>query len=162
MTTAGDLTTLTSEGNYAFNNTRYARFSEDGSYFYVVIGDSNVYAYTLSTAFDISTKSATSTNLGNSGSLTRAFSLEKEDTKLTMGSYSNFRMRQLTGSGTTWSVSVNEVYAIAADTTPEYENDKIWGHGWNGDGTKLFQTYFATFSYGVSGHRSAVVYDVST
>jgi len=162
MTTAGDLTTLTSEGNYTFNNSRYARFSEDGSYFYVIIGDVNVYAYTLSTAFDISTKSATSTNLGSSGSLTRFFSLEKEDTKLTMGSYSDQRIRQLTGSDATWSVSVNEVKAIAADTAPYYGNDKIWGHGWNGDGTKFFQTYYGTFSYGVSGHRSAVAYNVST
>lgn len=160
MTTAGDVSTLTSEGSYTFDNTRYARFSEDGSYFYVVISDQNVYAYTLSTAFDISTKSATSTSLGSSGSLTRFFSLEKEDTKLTMASYSNFRLRQLTGSDATWSVNADTVYSIAADTTPEYTNDKIWGHGWNGDGTEFIQNYFYTFSYGSGGHRSAVVYDV--
>ena len=160
MTTAGDVSTLTSEGNYTFNNCRYARFSEDGSYFYVVIGDFNVYAYALSTAFDISTKSATSANLGNSGSLTRFFSLENEDTKLTMTSYADFKARQLTGSDATWSINANLVYTIGADTQPRYDNDKTWGHGWNGDGTKFFQNYFYTFSYGVSGHRTCVVYDV--
>ena len=159
MTTAGDLTTLTSEGSYTFDNSRYARFSEDGSYFYVVIGDFNVFAYTLSTAFDISTISATSTNLGNSGSLTRYFSLEKEDTILTMSSYADYKTRQLTGSDATWSITTSLVNAIAADTQPRYDNGRVWGHGWNADGTKFFQTYYLTFSH-VGSHRSCVAYDL--
>jgi hypothetical protein len=124
---------------------------------YVVVDDIKVYAYPLSTDFDIST-AGSGTVVGDSGSLTAYFSLEKNDTVMHMASYAEYKMAEYRGSAGSWTKKLQSNSLLEADTPPHLANSKLFGHAWNEDGSEFTQLFYQTF--GAFGY-SAVVYDTT-
>ena len=136
-------------------------FNNSGTKLYVVGAEfDNVYQYSLSTAFDLSTASYDSVSLDISGQTANPIVIvfNTDGTKLFMGGITNDSVYQYSLS-TAFDLSTASYDTVSLSTSTQ-DSGTVAGLSFNGDGTKMYVVGFANDS--VYQYNLSTAFDLST